>query len=145
MPHSGGKICAPYSLDTNRSRASAAVTVVTTTVRIGAERPRDCTTRSTSSHSNAPIAATAYTRPYSRLGSGRLPYGAYMVVTWSARLRPPVWSMIATTTRTADSAIASSTTRAAARQFLVVGSGGWVQVLRFSESDCLIESDSTIT
>ena len=65
MPHSGGKICAPYSLDTSKSRASAAVTVVTTTVRIGAERPRDCITRSTSSHSNAPIAATAYTRPYS--------------------------------------------------------------------------------
>ena len=53
--------------DTSRSRASAAVTVVTTTVRMDAERPRDCTTRSASSHSNAPIAATAYTRPYSRL------------------------------------------------------------------------------
>src|SRR5262249_54054312 len=56
-PHSGGKICAPYSLDTNSSRASAPVTVVTTTVRIGAERPRVCTARSTSSHSNAPISA----------------------------------------------------------------------------------------
>ena len=43
MPHSGGKICAPYSVDTSRNRASTAVTVVTTTVRICAERPRDCT------------------------------------------------------------------------------------------------------
>jgi hypothetical protein len=49
-----------------------------------------------------------------------------MVATWSARLRPPVWSMIATTTRTADSTIASSTARPAARHFRVVGSGGRV-------------------
>jgi hypothetical protein len=66
VPHSGGKICAPYSLDTSKTRASAAVTVVTTTVRIGAERPRDCTTRSTIASSTARAAA----RQFRVAGSG---------------------------------------------------------------------------
>jgi hypothetical protein len=81
MPHSRGKICAPYSVDTSRSRASAAVIVVTTTARTGAHWLHDRTARITGSQSNAPTAATVYTRPYSRFGSGRLPYGAYMAVT----------------------------------------------------------------
>ena len=53
MPHRGGKICAPYSVDTSRSRASAAVIIVTTTARTGADRWRDRTARITSSQSSA--------------------------------------------------------------------------------------------
>jgi len=75
------KICTPYSVDASKSRASAAVIVVTTRARTGADRRRDRTARITGSHSNAPTAATVYTRPYSRFGSGRLPYDAYMAVT----------------------------------------------------------------
>ena len=63
MPHTGGKIRVPYSVDTSRRRARAAVIVITATARTGADRLRDRTARITSSHSNIPTAATAYTRP----------------------------------------------------------------------------------
>ena len=57
-PHTGGKICAPYSVVASRSTASAAVTTTVVTARIGADRRCARAARNTSSDSSTSTTAT---------------------------------------------------------------------------------------